>query len=119
MRRLLPFALLTLLFLAGCTPMQWVREGAVPATEVLETDSASCRQQAWREAQFRSWAYRPITPYVARDSFGRRSVAWPYGPFYSPYGDPFFEESRLADFCMRAKGYDLVPVDKPAGKAPG
>ena len=119
MRRLLPFPLLSLLLLAGCTPMRWVREGAVPAAEVLEKDSASCRQQAWREAQYRNWAYRPITPYVTRDAFGRRFVAWPYGPFaYAPYGDPFFEEARLADFCMRAKGYELVPVEKPAGKAP-
>lgn len=118
MRCLLRFPLLPLLFLAGCTPMQWVREGAVPATEVLEQDSASCRQQAWREAQFRSWAYRPITPYVSRDAFGRRFVAWPSSLYPYPFGDPFFEEVRLADFCMRAKGYELVPVEKPAAKAP-
>ena len=112
--------LLCLLFLAGCTPMQWTRDGAVPPTEALEQDSASCRQQAWREAQFRYWAYQPLTPYVTRDAFGRRFVAWPYGPFaYAPFGDPFFEETRLADFCMRAKGYELVPVEKPAGKKPG
>jgi hypothetical protein len=30
------------------------------------------------------------------------------------------EETRLADFCMRAKGYELVPVEKkdPAQKPP-
>jgi hypothetical protein len=115
--RLLPFALLAL---AGCTPMQWMREGALPAAEVLEKDSASCRQEAFREAQFRAWAYRPLAPIARRDAFGRSFVAWPYGPYPSPFGDPFFEETRLADFCMRAKGYELVPVPKdPAEKAPG
>jgi hypothetical protein len=115
MRRLLPFAFLPLLLLAGCTPMQWVRDGAVPAAELLEKDNASCRQQAWRESQYRAWAYRPITPYIARDASGRRFFASPHA--FHPYpmygGDPFFDEARLADFCMRAKGYELVPLEKP------
>ena len=117
MRRRLYIALVVL---TGCTPMQWMRDGAVPAAEAFERDSSSCRQQAWREAQYRAWAYRPITPYLERDAFGRRFVAWPYGPYpYPLLGDPFFEEARLTDFCMRAKGYELVPVEKPAAKAPG
>ena len=101
--------------LSGCAPMQWIKDGAVPATEALEQDTAMCRQHAWREAQYNSWAYRPYgwTPYAG----GRRFVGgWPYGPFY----DPFFEEARLTDFCMRAKGYQLVPIEKsaPAQNAP-
>lgn len=118
MRRLL----LPLLLLAGCTPMQWVRDGATPAAEVLEKDSSSCRQQAWREAQYRAWAYRPYwgPGFVRRDPFGRSFIPWPYTSYPSPfYGDPAFEETRLADFCMRAKGYQLVPVEKPAEKKPG
>jgi len=118
MRRLL----LCLLFLAGCTPMQWTRDGAVPPTEALEQDSASCRQQAWREAQYRAWAYGPYwgPAFMRRDAFGRTFTAWPYGHAPYPfYADPAFEEARLADFCMRAKGYELVPVEKPAAKAPG
>jgi len=114
--------LIALVVLAGCTPMQWTRDGAVPAAEVLEKDSASCRQEAWREAQYRAWAYRPYwgPPFARRDAFGRGFVAWPYAAYPSPfYGDPVFEETRLADFCMRAKGYELVPVEKPAAKAPG
>ena len=105
--------LIALVALAGCTPMQWTRDGAVPAVEVLEKDSASCRQEAWREAQYRAWAYRPYWgPPLRRDPFGRSFVAWPYTAYPSPfYGDPFFEETRLADFCMRAKGYELQPTN--------
>jgi hypothetical protein len=111
--RLVLLALIVLAF-AGCTPMQWVREGVVPAPAALEEDATNCRQQAWREAQYRAWSYRPIGPIAIRDaSGGRRFVGWPYGPYAYPFGDPFFEEARLTDFCMRAKGYELVPLDKP------
>lgn len=111
MRPVIPTSLALAAFsLSACTPMQWVREGAVPAPEALEQDSTACRQQAWREAQYRAWAYRPMMPIVTRNAFGRSYAVWPYGPY--PFGDPFFEEGRLADFCMRAKGYELVPVEK-------
>jgi hypothetical protein len=104
---------LAALALGGCTPLQWVRDGAVPATEVVEKDSADCRQAAWREAQYRYWGYGPsFGPIYGRDPFGRRLVTSPYGWGY-PFFDPFFEESRLADFCMRSKGYQLVPVEAP------
>ena len=113
---LLPVAVLAL---TACTPMQWMRDGAVPAPEALEQDASTCRQHAWREAQYRAWAYRPFGPFTMRDASGRRFIGWPYGPY--PFGgDPFFEEARLTDFCMRAKGYELVPVEKgdPAKKPP-
>jgi len=105
---LLPLAVLVL---CACTPMQWVRDGAVPATEALEQDVSACRQHAWREAQYRAWAYRPIGPITMRDGGGRRFIGWPYGPYPYSFGDPFFEEARLTDFCMRAKGYELEPVE--------
>lgn len=99
--------------LSACTPMQWVRDGAVPAPEALEKDAAACRQQAWREAQYRAFAYRPFGPFAMRGGSGRGFYGWPYGAYAYPFGDPFFEEGRLADFCMRAKGYELVPVEAP------
>jgi hypothetical protein len=34
------------------------------------------------------------------------------GPFFDPYYDRTMEEQRLANFCMRAKGYELAPVPK-------
>ena len=99
---------LALIFLAaGCTPFQWVRQGATP--EELDQDMGYCQQEAWREAQWRTFMYRPFGPTVFTDGRGRRFV-WPNSPFGNPFGDPFMEESRLANFCMRAKGYELEPV---------
>jgi hypothetical protein len=115
---LLPVAVLAL---SACTPMQWMRDGAVPATDALEQDASTCRQQAWREAQYRAWSYRPLGPIMMRNGSGRSFVGWPYGPYSYPFGNPFFDEARLTDFCMRAKGYELVPVEKkddPAQKPP-
>ena len=96
--------------LSACTPMQWLHEGEVPAPEALEKDTVSCRQQAFRESQSRWWGYRPYSV-MARDPLGRPFGALPYGGYMYPYGDPVFEEARLAEFCMRAKGYELVPVE--------
>jgi hypothetical protein len=83
-----------------------------------------CQLQAWREASWRAWVYSPFGPSVVHDMHGRRVLIWPYSPFSDPFGDRFFEETRLAHFCMRAKGYELLPADKiqpspggaPAGK---
>ena len=106
--RLLAFAVL--LVLAGCTPMQWVRQDAT--AEELSHDLAQCRQDAWREAQWRTFMYRPFGPTYMVDRFGRPHLL-SYSPFGGPFGDTFIEESRLAHFCMRAKGYDLAPIDSP------
>lgn len=97
---------LVLLALAGCTPMQWVRPDATP--EELSQDLARCRQDAWREAQWRSFLYRPFGSTVVVDQRGRRFIV-PYSTFGDPFGDTLFEESRLTNFCMRAKGYELLP----------
>jgi hypothetical protein len=104
--------------LGACTPMQWVKEDATQAQ--LETDAAHCQQEAWREASFRGWAFRPSTPVMVRDASGRPFMVWQHSPFADPFGDRFMEESRLANFCMRAKGYRLEEVPKAEGpKAPG
>lgn len=106
-------AFLLALLLAGCTPMQWVKDDA--SAEQMHADAAQCQQEAWREARFHVWAaVRPVGPVLLRDAAGRPFVAWAHSPFYDPFGDPFMEESRLAQFCMRAKGYRLEPVEKPA-----
>ena len=87
--------------------MQWFKADAT--REQLEQDFSQCRQDAWREARLRSWHYPPTGPLTAQDAMGRRFVIWPNGPFGS-FGSPLLEEGRLADFCMRSKGYQLVPV---------
>ena len=104
-------AVFAVLFLAACTPLQWVRPDT--GAQQLNGDLAQCQQEAWREARWRTWLYRPLGPTTFRDIHGRHFLAWPYSPFGDPFGDRFMEESRLAHFCMRAKGYQLVPVEQP------
>jgi hypothetical protein len=97
MRRLIPplFVALLALAAAACTPVQWVRQDTPP--EQFSQDHAYCRQEAWREAQFRSLLF--MNRYVV-----------PSSAFGTPFGDAYIDESRLTAFCMRAKGYELVPV---------
>lgn len=105
MRRLVP---LLLLAAAACTPMAWVKSDVT--AEQSEADWQACRELAWRESAWPSlhyWAGYP--PYASFDPFFGRTYAW---PLYSPFGDRFAEEARLADVCMRAKGYELGPVRK-------
>jgi hypothetical protein len=109
-----PVRLCALLLLAGCTPLQWVKEDGT--AQQLEADHAQCRQEAWREAQWRAWAYRPLAPILVRDPTGRPFYAWHRGPFGDPFSDQLMEEARLAQFCMRARGYRLEPVEKAEKK---
>jgi hypothetical protein len=107
-KRLIVLCAVLLLAAAGCTPMAWVRQDSGP--EELKQDLSQCRQDAWREAQWRSFLYRPFGATTIVDRFGRRLVV-PYSPFGDPFGDSLLEESRLTDFCMRSKGYALVPIE--------
>ena len=94
--RLKIIAAAALLATAGCTPMEWVKADVTP--EEMSRDVAQCHDEAWREAQFRTWPSRGY-------GYGRRRFGGPWS------NDAFFEESRLADFCMRVKGYELVPAE--------
>jgi hypothetical protein len=91
MRRYRAFTLLFLI--AGCAPVQWARPDATP--ERAKADAADCQQRAWHEAQWYSFAYRPA-----------------YRRWRDPFGDPFFDETRLARFCMEARGYSLEAAEK-------
>ena len=75
--------------LAACTPMQWVKPGATP--EEMSRDATQCQDEAFLEANTHLWPYYR----------GRR--------LSSLRNDPFFDEARLTNFCMRIKGYELVP----------
>jgi hypothetical protein len=97
------------LVLAGCTPMEWIKPDVTP--EEREQDAIACQQEAWHEARWRAWYYRPYPIAPFRDASGRFLFPGPYGYFSDPFGDPFLEEGRLAQFCMRSKGYELVPVE--------
>jgi hypothetical protein len=100
---------LAALLLAGCTPMHWVKSDVTP--ERAREDAIACRQDAWREARSRAWPYQTFGPVPFFDSRGRLAYASPYSRYGDPFGDPYFEESRLQQFCMRAKGYELVPAE--------
>ena len=109
----LAVAAVLLAALAACAPMQWSRGDA--NQEQAAGDLRACRDQAWREASWTSLTYRgALGPALFSDPLGRRYMGWPYyySPFGDVYGERFFEESRLTDFCMRAKGYELAPVRK-------
>lgn len=112
MRLLAALALAVLV--AACTPLHWVK--ADGNSEQLDKDMRDCQQEAWREASIQSWNHFPLGPTMFQDSLGRRFIAWPTRPLSDPFGDRFMEESRLAHFCMRSKGWQLVPAEKTAGK---
>src|SRR5258708_6632886 len=87
------------------TPMVGVKPATT--TQQQRADAIYCQQEAWREARLRGWYNRPFAPVFIRDPSGRAVMGWPYGPAGDPFGDPYLEENRLTQFCMRAKGYEL------------
>lgn len=99
------------LLVVACTPMQWQKQDGTPAQ--LSADEQECRQHAAREAYFRTWQYQSMVgPVFTRDALGRGFMVWPGGAMVDPYGYQLMEENRLAQFCMEAKGYALVPAPK-------
>src|SRR2546430_16223880 len=87
---------------AACTPMQWVKPEAMP--QQLSQDAAYCQQEAWREARFRVWLYRPNGPTTMQDAQGRRSFVRPAAPFGDSFRDQLMGGARLVDFCLRTEG---------------
>lgn len=108
-------ALALVLLVAACAPLQWSKADGNAAQ--LDQDLRDCQQEAWREASTQSWNYFLLGPTMFQDSTGRRFFAWPSRPLSDPFGDRFMEESRLAHFCMRSKGWQLVPAERTAEKA--
>jgi len=93
--------------LSACTPMRWDHPFIDPAARAH--DSAHCRQSAYLEAQqelfFSQWWHRPV---AVRGRDGR--IYYVRDPYSWHHHDSFFQEQRLFEFCMRAKGYRLVPI---------
>jgi hypothetical protein len=99
---------LSILLLTACTPMEWVRPDTDPAQR--SADAQACQRAAWREAQWQSYWYQyQFEPMVV----GPGRVIYPGGAFADPYAHQMMQESRLAQFCMESKGYELVPIPKP------
>jgi hypothetical protein len=108
MRRIV---LVAIALTAGCTPMQWQKEGA--SAEQFRADEEDCHRRAWHEASLYAWQYQSMWgPVFARDPYGRGATFWPNSAMVDPYGYQMLEENRLVQFCMESKGYKLVPVPK-------
>ncbi|UYN97680.1 MAG: hypothetical protein KIT25_12395 [Enhydrobacter sp.] len=112
MRRFL--LLLPLLAFGACaSTVRWEKQGADLAT--IEHDSQECRVAAQREA-FRYST--PPFPYWYGFGYGAPSAWFGRGYSFSRLSwetDRLFAESRLAAFCMRSRGYELVRVEEPKG----
>src|SRR5690606_18142036 len=94
---------------AARTPLQWQHAAFGPAP--TQAEIRECEASAFREAQRQAFFYDFAWP---------RYYPGPRHPFYSPwprsaFRDRFFLERDLFDYCMRAKGYRLVPVPSEAG----
>ena len=109
MRKVVPATFLGALLLAvtGCgTPARWEKPGV--SDVVTATDITECRRAASQEA----FLYAP---------YGWGLPLWPYRRgswfYWQQYQDSqrFYAENRLTAFCMRNKGYELVPIPKPQG----
>jgi hypothetical protein len=109
MRNVLPFALL--LGLAACaTTSHWEKPGADETA--AGRDNVECRRAAQQEAS----RFTP-TPF-----YGGPFMSWrrpSYFMWQSNFElDRFYTENRLAAFCMRSRGYELVTVQPPQTQAP-
>lgn len=109
MRKVLPVALLGVLLpaLTACgSQARWEKPGV--SADMTATDAVDCRRAASQEA----FLYNPT---------GLPPPLWPYrrGYWLNWYqiqeSERFYAENRLTAFCMRSKGYELVPIPRPAG----
>jgi hypothetical protein len=102
MRRALAAGALCLGLAACGTPARWEKPGA--DEDAVKRDMTACRVAARDEAM------RNYYPF-AGPLFGFR-----YGLLWQQQAESnrFVAENNLTNFCMRNKGYELVPVAKPA-----
>jgi len=104
-RKVLPFALLLTVTACG-TPARWEKPGV--SAEMTATDAVECRRAAAQEAfLYNPYGWPPpLWPY--------RRGSWLYWHQYQE-SERFYAENRLTTFCMRNKGYELVPIPRPQG----
>ncbi len=98
-------------FAAGCTPVQWQHASLGTAPSGAELNY--CERSAYYEAQRQAFFGDFMRPRFAVGRDGRIYPV-PFG-YYHSYHDRFFLERELFDYCMRAKGYRLVPA-RPADR---
>ncbi len=87
--------------------MRWDHPAFGP--EEAGRESAECQQQAWMEAQRQSFMFGGFSgPRYVRSVDGRLHYR-PDAGFYG-FQDRQMAEMQLANFCMRNKGFRLVPA---------
>ena len=94
-------------FASGCADLRWHKEAADAAT--LERDLGECQQQARAQVVRESWTHGISSPpIIGVDGRGRAVLSQP-GRVDT---DRFLMEHDLERFCMRNRGYELVPAEK-------
>ena len=113
MRQILPFLMLAALGACALPETRWEKDGADRAMAM--TDLGSCRKAARDES---------LAAYPFGYPLGFPASSPPSSPFYGVSGSLFWDqnrvyaESRLTQFCMHNKGYQLVTVAPPQAAAP-
>jgi hypothetical protein len=98
------------LLASACAPtMRWDKPGS--SAEALQADQVDCRKAAADEA-FRNYAFFSGFGMMGAPFWGYR-----HQPDYFLWRqrletDRAFQEMRLANFCMRNKGYTQVPINE-------
>lgn len=115
MRALLLSVVLAAL-LGGCMPHRW--ENAALPPEDWSRDQRECSFLAYNESR-RIYYYDPFffRPRYARTRDGRLVAVAP-DPFAYQH-EQFVREMQLNDFCMRTRGYRLVPVPERGAESGG
>lgn len=91
--------------LGACTPLEWQHPAF--GTAHLQADLAQCDHIAMQEAWRYGWNQPPFSvPHVYTLPSGQRVV----DPHPTYVGNPYANTGELRNFCMRSKGYELVPV---------
>jgi hypothetical protein len=104
---LLPLLLLLLLTVAACTPMQW--QHPLYGTTRAQADLTDCDHIALQEA----WRYPAFSPFMTVPHvhhLPNGQVIVDPTPNYAY--DPYYNTPQLRNFCMRSKGYELVPAPR-------
>lgn len=98
--------MLALMLSACAESLHW--EHPATGQQKLLADQEECRrladEEAWRYYRPLS-LFGPFTPFHGRH--GHRPLWWHGDPFYDH--DRFFRAAELRDFCLRSRGYRLVP----------
>jgi hypothetical protein len=95
--------------LAACTPMQWANP--MTGTAAPAPDLAQCSQAACQEAK----RYATL---LDGPAYGwHRRVLFAADPSYQSVQE-YYHEQEFYDFCMRVKGYQLVPETSAAAPTP-